>query len=56
MLLQAVCNRVVHILIILKLGRENLGALLFATEQFLILTVVIVTSAANGTEAEEPEN
>jgi len=56
MLLQALRNRIVYILIILKLGREDYGSLAFATKQFLILAVEKVASTTPGTETEEPED
>lgn len=55
MLLQALRNRIVHTLIIFKLGREGLGAPAVATKQFLILAVEEIASATHSTEAEEPE-
>ena len=56
MILQALRNRIVYILIILKLGREDPSAFGFATEQFLVLTVEKVASATHGTDSEEPED
>jgi len=56
MFLQTLRNRIVHILIILKLGREDFGALAFAAKQFLILVVEEVASTTYSTEAKEPED
>ena len=56
MLLQALRNRIIYILIVLKLGREDRGSLAFSTKQFLILAVEKVASTTHGTETEEPED